>query len=113
MCIRDSRPVPLPGEIINLIQYKLGEIVAAGGRQTHLFKPGDSVRIIGGPFGDLPAIFDGPTTPAKRVQVLLKILGASRVQVDVTDLEMATSDSEDPAPRRPRRTRGRGRHISY
>ncbi len=57
------------------------------------------------------AIFDEPTTPARRVQVLLSILGASRVQVDVADLEKV--DAEVPAPKRRRRTRGRGRRINY
>lgn len=108
-----DRPVPVPGEIIDLIRYNLGEIVAAGGRLTHSFQPGDSVRFVDGPFRDLLATFDGPTTPARRVQVLLEILGASRVQVDVADLEKASSGSEEPAPRRPRRTRGRGRRISH
>jgi transcription elongation factor/antiterminator RfaH len=109
----DDRPMPVPGEIIDLLRYKLGEIDAAGGRLAHSFQPGDSVRIVDGPFRDLLAIFDGPTTPAKRVQVLLRILGASRVQVDVTDLEKVSSDSEEPVLRRPRRTRGRGRRITY
>lgn len=109
----DGRPVPVPGEIIDLIRYKLGEVESTGGRPEHAFQPGDAVRIIDGPFRGMLAIFDKPTEPAKRVQVLLRILGASRVEVDVTDLEKATSDAEVAAPKRPRRTRGRGRRISY
>lgn len=109
----DNRPVPLPNEVIDLIRRKLGEIEAAGGWPAHTFKPGDTVRITDGPFRDMLAIFDRPTTPAKRVQVLLTILGhASRVQVDVTDLEKPPPGAQAPAPpKRPRRTRGRGRRI--
>lgn len=108
----DGCPVPVPGEVIDLIRYKLGEGEAVGGWPEHTFQPGDTVRIIDGPFRGMLAIFDESTTPAKRVQVLLSILGASRVQVDVADLEKV--DAEAPAPkRRPRRTRGRGRRINY
>jgi transcription elongation factor/antiterminator RfaH len=109
----EDRPVPLPNEVIDLIRCKLGEIEAAGGWPAHSFKPGDTVRIIDGPFRDMLAIFDGPTTPAQRVQVLLEILGrTSRLQIDVTDLEKASPRSEVPESRRPRRTRGQGRRIN-
>jgi len=107
----DGCPVPVPGDVIDLIRYKLGEVEAVGGRPEHVFQPGDTVRIIDGPFRGMLAIFDEPTKPVKRVQVLLSILGASRVQVDVADLEKV--DAEVPAPKRPRRTRGRGRRTNY
>jgi hypothetical protein len=76
-----------------------------------MFKPGDTVRIIDGPFKDMLAIFDEASTPARRVQVLLNFLGASRVQVDLKNLEKASANPEMPVPKRPRRTRGRGRLI--
>ena len=108
-----GRPVPLPEAIIDLIRGKLGEIEAAGGRPVHPFKPGDTVRITEGPFRDMLAIFEGPTRPAQRVQVLLSILGhASRTQVDPDDLEKASPGAEAPMPKRPRRTRGRGRRLN-
>ena len=107
----DDRPAALPAEIIDLIRLKLGEIKPAGDGPGHPFRPGDTLRIIDGPFQDMLAIFEGPTTAGTRVQVLLKILGASRVQVDVIDLEKTTAEAEVPAPKRPRRTRGRGRRI--
>lgn len=109
----EDRPVPLPNEVIDLIRCKLGEIEAAGGWPVHSFRPGDVVRITDGPFHDMLAIFDGPTTPAQRVQVLLDILGrASRLQIDVTDLEKASPCAEVSESRRPRRTRGQGRRIN-
>jgi len=108
-----DRPVPVPDEVIDLIRRKLGEIKATGGLPIHPFKPGDTVRITDGPFRDMLAIFDGPTTPSERVQVLLDILGhASRVQIEVNDLEKAAPDAKEPLPKRPRRTRGRGRRIN-
>jgi len=102
-----DRPVPLSDQVIELIRSKVGQFEANG----HGFKPGDTVRITAGPLQDLLAIFDGPSTPARRVQVLLQFLGASKVQVDVNDLEKAPPQVKTPPPRRARRTRGRGRWV--
>jgi transcriptional antiterminator RfaH len=107
-----ERPVPLSDEVINLIRHKLGEINASGGRPPHTFRPGDTVRITDGPLQSMLAIFEGPTTPAERVRVLLTFLGhARRVSVPVADLDKAPSNAEVSMPKRPRRTRGRGRRI--
>ena len=108
----DDQPVPVPDEVIDLIVAELDEIEAGGGWPAHTFQPGDTVRITDGPLQGMLAIFEGPTTPAERVRVLLTILGhASRVQVGVADMEKAPPGLEAPVPKRPRRTRGRGRWI--
>jgi transcription antitermination factor NusG len=108
----DNRPVPLADEVIELIQRKLGEIEVSMGRPPHNFKPGETVRIATGPFQDMLAIFEGPTTPSMRVRVLLNILGqANRVQVSIADIEKAPAGAEAPGPERHRRTRGQGRYI--
>lgn len=107
-----GEPAFVPDKVIELIRYKLDEIEAQAGLPDHPFKPGDTVRITEGPFRDMVAIFEGPSTPARRVQVLLDILGhASRVQLDVIDLEETSSEARTQMPKRPRRTRGRGRRI--
>ena len=106
-----DRPVPISNGIIDLIQRKLGALKVNGGWPSPIFKPGDTVRITDGPFRDMLAIFEEPTTPGKRVQVLLTILGhASRVQVKLADLERIDRGTEANMPR-PRRTRGQGRRI--
>ena len=103
-----DRPVPISNEVIDFIRRKLGEIKANSGRSVHPFKAGDTVRITDGPFRDILAIFEGPTTPSERVQVLLIFLGhARRVQVEPTNLERVTIRTEAPAPKPRRRTRGR------
>ncbi|MCL4295426.1 MAG: hypothetical protein KJ077_06850 [Anaerolineae bacterium] len=108
----DDRPTPLPHEIISFFQRKLGEIQTNDSLPIHPFELGDAVYITDGPFCDMLAIFDGPTTPSKRVQVLLTILGqVSRVQIDVGDLEKALPGTEAPLRPRPRGTRGQGRYI--
>ena len=107
-----DQPIPLPDDMIYLIRRRLGEIEAAGGWPAYLFKPGDTVRITEGPFRNMLAIFEGPTTPSQRVKVLCSILGhLSRVQVAPTELSLVPNQSEAPEPKRGRRTRGRGRRI--
>lgn len=109
-----DQPTPLPDGVIELIQQGLDELEAAGGWLAHGFKPGDTVLITAGPFEDMLAIFAGPTTPTRRVQVLLNILGhASRVQVEVGDLAKAPEEAEAPPLVRTRGTRGKGRKINY
>jgi transcriptional antiterminator RfaH len=109
----DHHPVPLPDEVIHLIRLRLGEIEARGGLPYHSFEPGETVRITNGPFRDMLAIFDRPTSSYERVQVLLHILGqASRLQLAVHDLEKTPCHAEAPVLKRPRRSRGRGRRIT-
>ena len=110
----DGHPVPLPDAVIDLIKRKLEDLNAAGGWPTGAFQPGDTVRISGGPLKGMLAIFDGPSKPSERVRVLLTFLDhAKRVQLCAADLEKAPSGTDAPTPSRPRRTRGRGRRISY
>jgi transcriptional antiterminator RfaH len=110
----DGDPVPVSDQIIDLIRRKLDELNQAAKRPQQKFKPGEVVRITHGPFAELLALFDGPTTPAERVTVLLDFLGHfSRVRLDVADLEKVSGGIAIAPPKRPRRTRGRGRRIHY
>lgn len=107
-----SRPAPIPDEVIMLIGVKLHELDYEGSELRHPFEPGDIVRIKNGPFRDMMAIFDGPSTPSKRVHVLMGSLNNSvRVRIIASDLEEAQGATNLPRYKRPRRTRGHGRHI--
>ena len=109
-----DQPVPISNEVIDLIRGKLGEIKGKNEWLTATFKPGDRVRIAAGPFRDMVALFEGPTTSSQRVRVLLNILGhANRVEIEVFDLEKVSSNPEPAKPLYPRRTRGRGRPIKH
>jgi transcriptional antiterminator RfaH len=108
----DDQPAAVPEEAINLIKHKLAEMEAAAEHPKHSFQPGDSVRITEGPMRDMLAVFEGPTTASKRVQVLLTFLGrVSRLSTDASNLEPASPGSTASTSKRPRRTRGRGRRI--
>lgn len=111
----DDQPVPVPNSVIELIRFNLEHINVSGGTPTHSFKSGEVVRITGGPFEGMLAVFDGPTTPAERVHVLLTVLGrASRTQLAVSNLEKASADNAvfPLLSKQPRRTRGKGRFIN-
>ncbi len=110
-----GNPAVVPDEVINAIRERVEAINLAGGLPNHSFSPGDKVLITEGPLAGIEAIFDGPTGPAKRVRILLHILGAlNRAEVPVEYLAPVGSGAEIVQPRkRPRRTRGRGRRIRY
>ncbi len=104
----------VPDQTIALIQRKLEELNQVVAQPRAIFKPGDVVRITDGPLADMVALFEGPSTPAERVTVLLNFLGqANRVRVDAASLEISSRQPSAPpvAEKRPRRTRGRGRRI--
>jgi transcriptional antiterminator RfaH len=105
----DERPAALADDVIDLIRGRL----QGGGWSAQRFQPGDKVRITEGPLKGLLAIFDRPSTPGERVEVLLTFLGqVSRASVAAVDLERAPAEAQVPQPRPPRRTRGRGRRIA-
>jgi transcriptional antiterminator RfaH len=107
-----KEPIPVPDEIISLIRRKLSEMATSKKRRVYDFKPGDPVRIKQGPFEDMQAVFDRESTPGKRVQVLLTVLNRSvRISLPGSDLEKVPATAGETSPKRPRRTRGRGRRI--
>jgi hypothetical protein len=109
----DEHPAAVPEAAIELIRGELETINAGGGRRAHGFRPGDKLRITDGPLQGMLAIFDRPSTPGERVEVLLTFLGqVSRASVAAADLERAPAEAQVPQPRPPRRTRGKGRRIA-
>ena len=121
----ERRPAIVGDEVIEAIRERVDLIWAEGGLPTHPFQPGDRVRIRSGALQGLMGIFEGPTTPAKRVHILLNFLGWARpAEVPVQELELAAPDDIDPLDlieiareheetRLRRGTRGKGRQIHY
>jgi transcriptional antiterminator RfaH len=69
----DPQPVPLL--VIETISEEISRLNTMGSAPYHGFSPGDSVRVKQGPLQDLEMVFVGPTSPSKRVRVLLNFLG--------------------------------------
>lgn len=109
-----DQPIHLSPEIIRLIRSKIVQLnTKLSDSPAPKFEPGDSVRIMHGPLQDMEAIFEGPTTPSKRVHVLLTILEQQRrIRVNAADIEKVSNPIQSPVKRR-RRTRGRGRRIKH
>jgi len=64
----------VPPNLIHAIRQTVEKIAAAGGVVFDGLKPGDRVRIQGGPFAGYEAIFDARIPGKDRVRVLLKLL---------------------------------------
>jgi transcriptional antiterminator RfaH len=105
--VRVAEPINVGVDVIEQLQEHVSRLNQAGGLPAHNLHPGDSVHITGGPMRGFQAIFLGPSTPAERIQVLLRFLGREQeVSVSVDDVEVVA-----PAIKRLRRTRGQGRRI--
>lgn len=107
-----DEPIVVHEELIRAIRQQLTALQTRQRQPQARFHPGERVRIINGPLKDMVAIFEGPTEPAERVQVLLEIMSRyKRVRISESALEQVNSDLEKETRKRPRRTRGRGRVI--
>ena len=103
-------PQTVPPAVIQELCQRVNNLNAQGGLSEHDFFPGGAVRLKAGPLRGMEAVFVGPMTPSQRVRVLIDFLGRLReAEVDLDALEHANSW---PAPKRERRTRGKGRRIT-
>lgn len=80
------RPVPVPDEMIRIIQARMDGAGVIEQRLT--MKKGDAVRVRGGAFRDLVGILEKPVSAAGRVRVLLDIMSRQvRCEISVADIE--------------------------
>ncbi len=114
----DERPQPVPAAVIRGLYQRVEALNDVGGLPPHTFQPGEAVRLTGGPLCGLEAVFVGPPAPSERVRILLEFMGRlNEVEVEAHLLEptgnspLAADLSPVPAPKRERRTRGKGRSV--
>jgi transcriptional antiterminator RfaH len=74
----DGRPAWLADERLDYLRERLDRL---DGDDFLALKPGERVRVTGGPFRDLEAVFDRRLNGQERVAVLLDILGRPTVVV--------------------------------
>lgn len=105
----DGIPQTVPPDFVETLCAEIARLNEYSRAHNQVFRPGDTLNMIDGPFQGLEAVFAGPTTPSRRVQVLLNILGRlTRAEVEVSAIEKRT---EDVKLKRIRYTRGNGRKI--
>jgi transcription elongation factor/antiterminator RfaH len=106
----DTTPRTVPAAVVQAIHEQVQQLNKQGGLAEPGFQPGDTVQIKAGPLHGLEAVFLGPTTPRERVWILLEFMGRLN-EVEINRESLQSIGSEQPAPKRPRRTRGKGRKI--
>lgn len=106
----DHVPCRVEATVVDALRVRVAAVNAQGGLPSHPYKPGDAVRLTRGPLAGLEAVFVGPTTPAERVEVLLRFLGRQQMTRVAPD-ELEAVANPVGIEERPRRTRGRGRPI--
>ena len=72
-----DQPLPVNDRIITLIREREGEDGVIHPAQLFHFRPNQRVRLRGGAFDGLEAVFEGYLRSTERVQVLLTLLGRS------------------------------------
>ena len=104
---RLAAPVHVTDFFVEQLRDHVTQLNEIGGLPRHNLHPGDYVRILSGPLQGLNALFLGPTTPTKRVRVLLNFLGRDQeIAIAINTVEPCNPPSHPP-----RRTRGQGRRI--
>jgi transcriptional antiterminator RfaH len=105
-----DKPQSIPDETIQSLQQAVQTLNHQQEAAQSELHAGDRVRIQHGPLYGLEAIFLGPTTPGKRVQILLEFMGRLHT-LSVERDNLAPSLPTAATDHRSRRTRGRGRKI--
>ena len=74
----DGIPARVPEGLIPTLRQHVESLNTSGGELLHELKPGETVRIVEGPFAGYEAIFDARLPGSERVRVLLKLLQQRR-----------------------------------
>ncbi|GAG50058.1 unnamed protein product, partial [marine sediment metagenome] len=83
-----GEPAVVGDNIVALMKKRLAEMAESGYPRCDRFKPGERMRIRGGPLRDLEAIFDRALSSQDRAMVLVDLLGRwTRCEVDVSCLK--------------------------
>jgi len=92
----DEQPTPIPLPVIEALQTRLMPYTdKVLDKVALIFKPGDAVSVIGGPFAGLEGVFQQGLNGNQRVQILLNVLGnATRVELSARHLEPQNKHSQ-------------------
>ena len=102
-------PQEVPSHFVEMLRAEINSLNEYFCAPHQSFRPGDTLYVIEGPLRGLETVFIGPTTPGKRVQVLLNFLGRlTKADVELSALEKRTNGVK---LKNTRYTRGKGRKI--
>jgi len=105
----DGIPQIVPSGFVETLCAEIARLNEYSSAPNEGFRPNDALYVIDGPLRGLEAVFIGPTTPGKRVQVLLNFLGRlTKAELEGSALEKRT---ENVKLKQERYTRGKGRKI--
>jgi transcription antitermination factor NusG len=102
-------PQAIPSQVVEKLRAEITRFNESLVAPNQGFRPGDVLYVTSGPLRGLESVFIGPTTPSKRVQVLLNFLG-SLTKADI-DADALKKLPENNKPERVRYTRGKGKRI--
>ena len=106
----DSKPLFVAGQTVLSLQNLCARINDGGGLATYFFRPGERVRLLGGPLVGLEGAFVKNASADERAVVLLRFL--NRENPVTVDLHLLESADRGWRPPRQRSTRGGGRRIN-
>jgi transcriptional antiterminator RfaH len=66
----------------------VGALLAEGDGVFDLFKPGDRVRVLSGPFRDYEGVFDMRLRGTDRVRILLEMVGQRSAAVQLRESQI-------------------------
>jgi transcription antitermination factor NusG len=78
-----NEPVPVQEDLINAIRKRVEAANASREAWLSGLKPGDTVRVIAGPFAGYEGIFDLRLAGSERVRIFLSFLEQGRMKVDL------------------------------
>jgi len=84
-------PATVPDHVVDTIRKNI-EDMGTDSRNGQKFRPGESVKVLRGPFSGYDGIFDKSLAGETRVQILLSLLNNKRIM-----LELASTDVEKSA----------------
>lgn len=85
----DGEPAAAPDGLVPALRERLTQIEQNGGLQLDGLKPGDSVRVLDGPFRGYEGVFDAQLDDDGRVRVLLNLLRDKQRRVTLSVAQIA------------------------
>jgi transcriptional antiterminator RfaH len=78
----DGKPAAVPDELISALKHHIGEESILR-KQEQIFKPGDHVKVLTGPFDGYEGILDTTLSGSERVRILIELVRGHAIRVDL------------------------------